>query len=58
MLLDMITKLQSGVYGGTVYELTLANGGLTMIYGDQLPAAVVAAAEEARAAIIAGDITP
>jgi basic membrane protein A len=57
MVLDIIQKTQAGEHGGTVYELTLANGGLKMLYGDQLSAAVIEAAETAVKGIISGDIT-
>ena len=55
-LLEMITLHQSGVYGGRVLQLTLANGGQTMIYDEDLPAAAVAAAQEAEQGIIDGTI--
>ncbi|MCB0035744.1 MAG: BMP family protein [Anaerolineales bacterium] len=56
MLADIITKVSNGQYGGEAFFLTLENGGLTMIYGDQLSAETVAAAEAAVDAIIAGEI--
>ena len=56
VLLDMIVKHQAGELGGTAYALTLENHGLTMDYADSLDADAVAAAQEAEAAIISGDI--
>lgn len=58
VLSDIIQKHQSGVNGGTAYQLTLNNGGLVMAYADGLDAGAVAAAEEAAAAIVAGSIDP
>lgn len=55
-LIDMIQKHQAGELGGTAYALTLENGGLVMDYRDIAPADAVAAAQEAEAAIINGDI--
>ncbi|MEZ4645200.1 MAG: BMP family protein [Chloroflexota bacterium] len=55
-LLAMITSHQAGVYGGEVFQLTLANGGQTMIYADSLPAEAVAAAQAAEQGIIDGTI--
>jgi basic membrane protein A len=55
-LLDMITANQAGEYGGRVLQLTLANGGQTMIYADSLPAEAVEAAQAAEAGIIDGSI--
>ena len=57
MILDIIVRSQAGEHGGMVYELTLENGGLKMLYGDQLSAEVVEAAETAVSGIISGDIT-
>ena len=56
VLLDIIMKHQAGDVGGTAYQLTLENGGLTMVFGDSLPAEAVAAAEAAIAGIIDGSI--
>jgi hypothetical protein len=42
--------------GGKVLQLTLANGGQTMIYDDQLPPEAVEAAEAAEAGVIDGSI--
>ncbi len=55
-LINMIKMNQSGEKGGKVLQLTLANGGQTMIYADSLPAEAVAAAKAAEAGIISGDI--
>ncbi|MCB8945825.1 MAG: BMP family protein [Ardenticatenaceae bacterium] len=56
ILLTMITMNQSGTYGGEVFQLTLENGGQTMIYSDSLPAEAVEAAEAAEQGIIDGSI--
>ncbi|MEM7133574.1 MAG: BMP family protein [Chloroflexota bacterium] len=55
-LQDMITRHQSGEMGGVAYKLTIADGGLVMSYADGLDEAAVAAAEEANAAIAAGEL--
>lgn len=55
-LLEMIKANQAGEYGGRVLQLTLANGGQTMIYADSLPAEAVAAAKAAEQGIIDGSI--
>jgi len=52
----MITSHQAGEMGGKVLQLTLANGGQTMIYSDQLPPEAVEAAQAAEAGIIDGSI--
>lgn len=57
MINSIIGNMGDGVYGGEVYELTLENEGLSMIYGD-LPDEVIASAETAKAAIIAGELNP
>lgn len=56
-LLEMITMHQAGSMGGKVLQLTLENGGQTMIYGNTLPAEAVDAAKAAEAGIIDGSIT-
>ncbi len=56
IFMEIIVKHQAGELGGTAYALTLANGGLTMDYGDNLSADAVTAAQDAEAAIISGDI--
>ncbi len=53
---DIIKKHQAGIYGGTAYALTLANGGLVMSFSDALDADAVAAAMAEGDAIAAGDI--
>ncbi|MEW5960108.1 MAG: BMP family ABC transporter substrate-binding protein, partial [Chloroflexota bacterium] len=55
-LLEMIKAHQSGEMGGKVLQLTLENGGQTMVYSDQLPADAVEAAQAAEAGIIDGSI--
>jgi basic membrane protein A len=55
-LLQMITSHQAGEMGGIVIQLTLANGGQTMIYSDTLSEDAVAAAQAAEAGIIDGSI--
>ncbi len=56
-LTDMITSIQAGTLGGTVYTLTLENKGLTFVYGKvELSDEIKAAAEQATADIIAGKI--
>lgn len=57
---DMISKIQSGELGGTVYTLTLENGGLKIVFNDgyATPDEVKAAADEATQGIIDGSITP
>jgi len=55
-ILHMITSQQAGEYGGKVLQLTLANGGQVMIYNDNLPDDVVAAAKAAEQGIIDGSI--
>ena len=48
---------QAGEMGGKVLQLTLANGGQSMIYGDSLSEEAVNAARAAEAGIIDGSIT-
>jgi len=55
-LLEMITANQAGEYGGRVLQLTLENGGQTMIYADSLPAEAVEAGMAAEQGIIDGSI--
>lgn len=55
-LKDMIAKHQANELGGTAYKLTFANGGLVMAYANSLSEDTVAAAEDAAAAIAAGDL--
>jgi len=54
VLSDIIKKHQAGEYGGSVYALTLANGGLVMDISDSLDAAAVAAAMQEADAIADG----
>jgi basic membrane protein A len=55
-LLDMIQSQQAGEMGGKVIQLTLANGGIRMLYSDKLPAEAVEAAKAAEAGLIDGSI--
>ena len=55
-LLEMITSQQAGDMGGRVLQLTLDNGGQTMIYADGLPEAAIEAAKAAEQGIIDGSI--
>jgi basic membrane protein A len=55
----MIAKIQSGTLGGTAYNLTLANGGLTFAYGQvEIPGDVRAAADQAVADVASGVAYP
>ena len=54
VLSDIIKKHQAGEYGGSVYALTLANGGLVMDISDSLDADAVAAAMQEADAIADG----
>lgn len=56
VLSDILQKNAAGEYGGSAYALTLANNGLIMDFADSVDGEAIAAAEEAIAAIIAGDI--
>lgn len=55
---DMIEMIEAGTLGGEAMQITLENGGLVLEYNDgfSLDADVRAAADEAVAGIIAGDI--
>ena len=55
-LLEMITSHQAGEMGNKVLQLTLANGGQTMIYADGLDEDAVNAAKAAEQGIIDGSI--
>ncbi len=58
VLTDMIERIQNGELGGIAYNLTLENGGLAFAFGDvSIPPAVLAAAGEATAGILAGEIS-
>lgn len=56
VLLEMMTSNQAGDYGGRVLQLTLENGGQTMVYDDSLPEEAVEAAMAAEEGIIDGSI--
>jgi basic membrane protein A and related proteins len=57
---DMISKIQAGELGGTAYTLTLADGGLKVVFNEGYTVSdeVKAAAEAAIAGITDGSITP
>jgi basic membrane protein A and related proteins len=57
---DMIAAHKAGVMGGKVYTLTITNGGLQIVYNDQvsLPDDVKAAADAAVQGLTDGSITP
>ncbi|MCB0213528.1 MAG: BMP family protein [Anaerolineae bacterium] len=58
VFVDIIEKHQAGELGGTAYALTLKNGGLRMIYNEDIAGAdAVTAAMDADASIVAGDIS-
>jgi basic membrane protein A len=58
VLLDMIQRRQNGELGGVAYNLTLENGGLAFAFGGvNIPPAVLAAAGQAAAGILSGEIT-
>ena len=59
VLIEMITMIEDGTYGGKSFEVTLENGGLVMDYNADydLPDDVKAAAEAAVEGIIDGSIT-
>ena len=52
----MIEYRSQGVLGGKVLQLTLANGGQTMVYHDKLPKEIVDAAKAAEKGLIDGSI--
>ena len=58
VLADMIEMIEGGTLGGEAMQITLENGGLTMEFNDgfDLDADIRAAADEAIAGIIAGEI--
>jgi len=58
VLQDIINRVLAGELGGQSYEITLENGGLRIEYneGYELPEDVRQAADDAAAAIIAGDV--
>lgn len=57
---DMIALNKAGTYGGKAYSLSLANGGLKIVYnpGVEVPAEVKAAADAAIEGIKSGAIKP
>ena len=57
---DMIALHKAGTYGGKAYTLTLANGGLKIVYNPavQVPADAKAAADKAIEGIKSGSIKP
>lgn len=55
---DMIALHQAGTYGGKTYALTLANGGLKIVFNQEVPAEVKAAADAAIEGIKSGAIKP
>jgi basic membrane protein A and related proteins len=57
LLEDMIKMHQAGELGGKVLPMNLANGGIRMIYADDLPQEAVDAAQAAEAGLIDGSIT-
>ena len=57
LLLEMIKSHQAGELGGQVLQLTFKNGGIRMIYSDDLPVEAVEAAKAAEAGLIDGSIT-
>ena len=58
-LSNMIVQIQAGTLGGTAYDLSLANGGLTFGYGQvEIPDDVRAAADQAVAEVAVGVTYP
>ena len=55
---DMIALNKAGTYGGKAYALTLDNGGLKIVFNQEVPAEVKAAAEAAIEGIKSGAIKP
>jgi basic membrane protein A len=55
---DMIALNKAGTYGGKAYALTLDNGGLKIVFNQEVPAEVKAAAEAAIEGIKDGSIQP
>lgn len=55
-LRTMIMKHQAGTLGGEVLQLTYANGGISTIYSDKLPAEAVDAAKAAEAGLADGSL--
>lgn len=55
---DMIALNKAGTYGGKAYALTLANDGLKIVFNQEVPADVKAAADAAIEGIKSGAIKP
>jgi basic membrane protein A len=55
---DMIALNKAGTYGGKAYALTLENGGLKIVFNQEVPADVKAAADAAIEGIKSGAINP
>jgi basic membrane protein A len=55
---DMIALNKAGTYGGKAYALTLENGGLKIVFNQEVPAEVKAAADAAIEGIKSGAIAP
>jgi basic membrane protein A len=55
---DMIALNKAGTYGGKAYALTLENGGLKIVFNQEVPAEVKAAADAAIEGIKSGAINP
>lgn len=54
----MVESILTGNGGGTAYELSFANGGITMVYGEaEVDESIVASANDTIAAIVSGAIT-
>lgn len=59
ILLDMIQNRAEGVLGGIDYEMSLADGGVNIVYNEEtIPADVLAAGQAAELDVIAGRIYP
>ena len=59
VLRDIVNKVRAGELGGSVFELTLANGGLQIEYNDgyELDPAAKAAGDATIAAVMSGKVT-
>lgn len=55
---DMIALHNAGTFGGKAYALTLENGGLKIVFNQEVPAEVQAAADAAIEGIKSGAINP
>jgi basic membrane protein A and related proteins len=59
VLTDMLEKIAAGTFGGTAYNLTLENGGLTFAFGSvEIPEDVRTAADAAIADVESGVVYP